>query len=187
MNVKHSKATPRWGTPPAIIDRARIALDGRIELDPMSESCFAATVGAVRYWTEVADCFSQPTWECETMLINPAGGLVVPAWQRLVSEFMAGRVGAAIWIGYTSGQLNVLADEQYHPDDFSKLTCRKRIPFVHHDKASGAAPDLVDRPAHGNYIVGLGIDPWKFELAFAGLGRFHHGWLAGARIRKEAA
>jgi hypothetical protein len=30
-------------------------------------------------------------------------------------------------------------------------------------------------PSHGNYVVGIGVDPWAFELAFAGRGRFNHG------------
>lgn len=178
MNARHSKATPRWGTPTEYIAMARTSLGGRIELDPMSEPTFNAIVGAERIYTEQDDCFTQP-WTCETMLINPAGGLVVLAWQRLISEWNEGNVKRAVWIGFSVEQLNLLADEPSHPDDFSKLTCRKRISFVRHDGFVGA-------PGHANYVVGLGIDPTLFELAFAGRGRFHHGRYATSVARWAA-
>lgn len=130
MNAKHGKATSRWFTPPRLIAAARTALGGRIELDPMSEPAANTLVGAERYWTETDDCFAQPTWECETMLINPAGGLVAKAWDRLVEEYTLGRVGRAVWIGFSVEQLNILADRYMHPLDYSVLVCRERIDFL---------------------------------------------------------
>lgn len=166
-NARHSKATPRWGTPVEYVAMARVALGGHIDLDPMSEIGFNAVVGATRYYTEQDDCFAQD-WRCEAMLINPAGGLVAKAWRRLMTEFQGGRISRCIWIGFSVEQLNLLASEPRHPDDFSKLTCRKRISFVRHDGYRGA-------PGHANYVVGLGIDRLMFETAFAGRGRFSHG------------
>lgn len=180
-NARHSKATPRWGTPPEIVAMARAALGGRIELDPMSEPAFNRVVGADRFYTKRDDAFKR-SWRCETMLINPAGGLVVEAWSALTAGFRARVVQRAIWVGFSVEQLNVLADEEFHPDDFSKLTLRRRINFLTPRLTPGGAP------SHGNYIVGLGIDALTFEQAFAGMGRFSHGRYAiNAAGAREAA
>jgi hypothetical protein len=128
-SARHSKASPRWGTPNGYVEMARVALGGRIELDPMSEPLFNEVVRAERIYTEQDDCFTQ-SWRCETMLINPAGGLVVQAWRRLVKGYLEGEIKHAVWIGFSVEQLNLLADEPQHPDDFSKLTCRQRIDFL---------------------------------------------------------
>lgn len=169
-NVRHSKETNRWGTDPDYVAMARQALGGTIELDPMSEEYFQQFVQADRYFTEKDDCFTRP-WNCETMLLNPAGGLVVRAWRYLVQEYLAGMTKKCVWIGFSVEQLGLLADEPVHPDDFSKLTCRKRISFRRHDGFEGA-------PGHANYVVALGVTATDFELAFAGRGRFSHGRLS---------
>lgn len=167
MNARHSKATPRWGSPSSYVERARTALGGRIELDPMSEAAFNAVVRAERYYTAEDDGLAQP-WRSPALYLNPAGGLVVQAWRKLMAEHAAGNVQRAVWTGFSVEQLNLLANEDLHPDDFSKLTCRKRISFVRHDGVTGA-------PSHSNYVVGIGIRSSDFEAAFAGLGRFSHG------------
>lgn len=167
MNARHSKATTRWGTPAEWVEPARRALGGRIELDPMTEPRSQRIVRAERFYTERRDCFAR-SWACETALVNPSGGLVVKAWRMLTGCWWAGVVARAIWIGFSVEQLNLLADEPWHPDDFSKLTCRRRISFVRHD-------GYTSTPSHANYVVGLGIEPALFEAAFAGRGRFHHG------------
>jgi len=124
-----TKATPRWGSPPEWVAMARQALGGRIELDPMSEPLFNEVVGAERFYTEQDDCFKQ-LWNCETMLINPAGGLVVDAWQLLARHYTQGVVGKAIWIGFALEQLAILADHDPHPMDYSLLVCRQRMDFL---------------------------------------------------------
>lgn len=166
-NARHSKITNRWGTEAEYVEMAREALGGSIELDPMSEPFFQKTVKAERFFTEEDDCFTKP-WVCETLLLNPAGGLVKEAWRYLMQEYWSGRVQRAIWIGFSVEQLNLLADEEDHPDDFSKLTCRKRISFKRHDGYEGA-------PGHANYVVGVGVPSAEFESAFFGRGRFSHG------------
>lgn len=128
-SARHSKATVRWGTAPEYVEMARVALGGRIELDPMSEPAFNAAVKAERFYTEQDDGLAHD-WIAETVLLNPAGGLVVEAWRKLVDEWKRGNVQRAIWIGFSVEQLNLLADEPVHPDDFSKLTCRQRIDFL---------------------------------------------------------
>lgn len=223
-NARHSKATPRWGSPANWCVMARIALGGDIELDPMSEPAFNVTVRAARIFTEADDGLKQP-WVSPRLFLNPAGGLVVEAWQKLCAEYEAGNVRRAVWIGFSVEQLNLLADEKWHPDDFSKLTVRKRIDFttVHpwravnvveepigrwrrvlecgHEPKRDAkekrgavrctecigAPEPNGAPSHSNYVVGLGIAAERFEMAFRGMGRFHHGVLALHNDRAEAA
>lgn len=167
-NGRHLKLSGRRGTPPEWVEMARSALGGRIELDPMSEPGFNQIVQAERIYTADDNCFTK-SWACETMLINPHGGLVVDAWVRLTSSFMEGYVKSAIWIGFSVEQLNILADFSPHPDDFSKLTVRRRIDFLDENLKP------LGRPTHANYVVGLGIDRDRFERSFSCRGRFSHG------------
>lgn len=167
QNARHSKATNRWGTPEEYVYRARKALGGYIGLDPMSEEVFQRTVQAKQYYSKKDDCFSHQ-WVSNAVFLNPAGGLVVKAWNYLMREYWAGRTTKCVWVGFSVEQLNLLADEEYHPDDFSKLTCRKRISFVRHDGFEG-------QPGHANYVVGVGVHKETFESSFAELGRFSHG------------
>lgn len=212
-NARHAKATPRWGTPSDWVQMSRLALGGHIELDPMSEASFNEVVQAERIFTEQDDCFKHQ-WRCSRMLINPAGGLVVEAWRKLCAEYSAGHVRRAVWIGFSVEQLNILADEDWHPDDFSKLTVRARMDFLtlHPRRAVVAVdgdqlvlecghavrlqtrkgarqksyrctecvgtPEPNGSPSNANYVVGLGIAAERFEMAFAGRGRFHRGRLA---------
>lgn len=158
----------RRGTPPEWVEMARVALGGHIELDPMSEPAFNSVVRADRIFTAEDDCFKHD-WLAKTVFINPHGGLVVESWRRLLQQWSLYNARSAIWIGFSVEQLNLLADEDIHPDDFSKLTVRKRIDFLNESL------EPMGRPTHSNYVVGIGIDPDLFESSFAGRGRFSHG------------
>lgn len=173
-NGRHLALSGRRGTPPDWADMARAALGGHIELDPMSEPVFNEIIRAERIYTEKDDCFTL-LWRASTVLLNPNGGQVPEAWRKLTHEHRRGHVGAAIWIGFSMEQLNLLADELEHPMDFSMLVVRKRISFLGDDlKPLGS-------PTHANYVVGMGIPADRFEAAFAGRGRFSHGQFAIAR------
>lgn len=128
-NGRHLALSGRRGTPPDWVEMSRAALGGHIELDPMSEPVFNAIVRAERIYTEQDDCFSV-LWQADTLFINPHGGLVVEAWRELSRVHRCGYVKAAIWIGFSMEQLNLLVDEVEHPMDFSMLTVRKRIDFL---------------------------------------------------------
>lgn len=173
-NGRHLQLSGRRGTPPDWVEMSRAALGGRIELDPMSEPVFNQIIRAERILTEKDDCFTL-LWRASTVFLNPHGGLVVEAWRKLTHEHGRGHVGAAIWIGFSMEQLNLLADETEHPMDFSMLVVRKRISFLDEDLKS------LGSPTHANYIVGMGIPADRFEAAFAGRGRFSHGQFAIAR------
>lgn len=215
-NGRHLALSGRRGTPPDWVEMSRAAL-GRIELDPMSEPAFNQIVRAERILTEKDDCFTL-LWRASTVFLNPHGGLVVEAWRKLTHEHRRGHVGAAIWIGFSMEQLNLLADETEHPMDFSMLVVRSRIDFLttepmravtgmtvgvgpllecghsvmatakKHQTANRlrcpfceGAPEALGSPTHANYIVGMGIPADRFEAAFAGRGRFSHGWITRTR------
>lgn len=128
-NGRHLALSGRRGTPLDWADMARAALGGHIELDPMSEPTFNEIIRADRIFTEQDNCFAFP-WNARTVYLNAHGGLVVEAWQKLTAEHRRGRVGAAIWMGFSMEQLNLLADELEHPMDFSMLVVRQRIDFL---------------------------------------------------------
>ncbi len=128
-NGRHLKLSGRRGTPPHWVEMSRVALGGRIELDPMSEPAFNQIVKAERIFTAEDDCFRQD-WRAGTLLINPPGGCIARAWQKLVEEYEDGRTGEAIWIGFSMEQLNLLAGEKIHPMDYSMLVVRDRIDFL---------------------------------------------------------
>lgn len=128
-NGRHLQLTGRRGTPPDWAEMARAALGGHIELDPMSEPIFNEIVRASVIYTESEDGLRLP-WNARTVFLNPHGGLVAEAWRKLTHEHRSGRVTAAIWIGFSMEQLNLLADEVEHPMDFSMLVVRQRIDFL---------------------------------------------------------
>lgn len=128
-NGRHLALSGRRGTPPDWVEMSRAALGGRIELDPMSEPVFNQIVRAERILTAEDDCFTL-LWRAATVFLNPHGGLVVETWRKLTHEHRSGHVGAAIWIGFSMEQLNLLADQVEHPMDFSMLVVRGRIDFL---------------------------------------------------------
>lgn len=181
--ARHSKKSVRWGTPDDPVDpakpahrqqnylsRERIALGGEIDLDPMSEEVFNKVVRAARYFTEEQDGLRQP-WIAERLHLNPAGGLVVQAWEKLMFEIEHGNVDRAIWVGFSAEQLGLLADQDFHPLDFSTLVPRARIDFERDDGYRGS-------PGHANFLTGFNIPRDLFDQAFAGLGKIAHGQFA---------
>ena len=103
--ARTSASTSSWYTPAAIVEAARLALGGRISLDPASCATANATVKADVYHAEV---FDGP--ECSTVdgLSVPWFGTVFlnppspprPWWKKLRGEIEAGRVSKAV-ITYT--------------------------------------------------------------------------------------
>lgn len=165
--ARHSKATPRWGTPEDLVARARRVMRG-IDLDPCSSDFFQKTVQATRHYSlddRGEDGLVLP-WSGR-VFCNPPGGLVREFWQRAMSQ----PVDMMLWVGFSVEQLCLLADEEYHPSDFSWCILRKRISFYRHDGYEGS-------PGHGNYVAGVGIPGPDFEEVFGELGRVQHGRLA---------
>ena len=189
----HSKKDPNWGTPPDWIARIRQIHRGRIALDPFSSAIANAVVQAERIFTPADDAFFQD-WDADTLSINPPGLQVARAWRKLLDEHYLGRARSAVWVGFSIEQYCLLSDplketdevarDAYlarkprrelkfvaSPGDFSLCILRKRISFVREDGSTGS-------PAHGNYVVGLGVDHQLWNAVMGPMGRVFHGPLA---------
>lgn len=168
MNIRHSKATPRWGTPTDDVERARRVM-GAIDLDPCSESTFQSTVRADQHYslTERGEDALVLPWHGR-VYCNPPGGAVRKFWLRALSQ----PIEQMIWMGFSVEQLCILADEDPGPLDFSCCILRTRVSFIRHDGYEGS-------PGHGNYVAGIMVDPAAFEREYGPLGKIVHGRFAG--------
>lgn len=143
--AQHSKATPEWGTPSALVELIRQELGGTIELDPATSYHWNKTIQAKRIFTR-ANAERNPAsvdWSfASTILLNPPGGLVSAFWaalmrwrlQRLAIAAVPKAPKAharfrAVWVGYSLEQLATLQDHELSPLDFPTLILRKRLSF----------------------------------------------------------
>ncbi len=166
----HSAKTPKWGTPSSLVEKARILLDGRIDTDPASSPEFNLIVQATQIYTEHTNGLIQ-VWNGNTFL-NPPGGFIIEFWRKLMESISNGTVEKAFWVGFSVEQLCLLADQEFHPLDFSSCILRKRTSFNTEALMPSGAP------SHGNYVTALGCDQTKFEELFHSLGKIIHGNLA---------
>lgn len=107
-SAKHSSATVDHYTPVRIVDAARTALGGSIDLDPASCGFANRVVRALEYFD--ADGLSRP-WTGRVFL-NPPGGQDRSAqfgtrsrqsqwWAKLCAEWASGRVESAVFVGFS--------------------------------------------------------------------------------------
>ena len=142
---------------------------GGIDLDPFSESVFQTVVEADSYYslTERGEDGILLPW-AEKTHVNHPGGLTKESWRKLLDEIKIGRVEKAVWVGFNMNQLCLLAEEEFHPLDFSTVLFRKRRKFVRHDGYSGS-------PSQDGYTTVIGCTKAEFEREFSGLGKIIHG------------
>lgn len=170
-NPKHLKTTAEHHTPRAIVEAARRVL-GRIDLDPMSNAAAQRIIHATTYYTKDDDGFLHD-WSGTTFL-NPAGGLVKPAWQKLMTAYGQGDVPAFVWIGFSLEQLQTLqrdinprARALYPgptPIEFPICIPYARLAF---EDVHGVPQDS---PTHANYICYGGPDIAAFVREFSAWG-----------------
>ena len=179
VNAQHSTKSVEHYTPRTIVEAARRALGGRIDLDPASSTLANRTVGARRIFTELDNGLAQP-WH-GNVLMNPPGGRLKNKsmqcvwWRKCYAEWLARRVDAVVVIAFsiellqnaqggTSGELT--------PLDFPFCVPRKRIAFCSPD---GDTVVQKTSPTHANAIVFLPNDaPGSIELfcsAFEAIGQ----------------
>jgi hypothetical protein len=91
--------------------------------------------------------------------------LVPKFWEKLLSEYYAGRVAQATWIGFSLDQLTRLQDCTVGPLDFPTCIPKKRIPYT---KATG---EKATCPPHGSYITYLGPNREAFRDEFQQYGK----------------
>lgn len=157
---------------------------GGIDLDPASHEEANITVRADRFFTEADNGLLQP-WHGRVFL-NPPGGQVAEFWLKLVTEWAAGRISCATWIGYSLEQLQTLqvaCEPSDAPTPLAFTICypKRRIAFIENEAkkaeriakqiAAGKKPSKGNSPSHGNYIAYLGYREIKFWEVFSQFGR----------------
>jgi len=170
MIPQHLSLTNEHFTPSNVIEAARATL-GEIDLDPASCPEANLHVQACRYFTQEYDGLAHE-WSGRVFL-NPPGGIVYGEvrkkwdtrssacawWRKLVSEIAAGRVPAAVFVGFT---LEILRTTQgfgwLSALSFPLCVPAERLPF--------SGPD----PTHANVIVYVGMFPERFRAAFSAIG-----------------
>lgn len=149
-------------TPPAIIEAARMALGGVIELDPASSAKANETVKAKRYFTKDDDGLSKD-WECETLWMNhPFSRAGNTAWiEKLVLHWWIGLIKTgACCITYAS-----TSEEWFRP-----LLAYPQCylwPRTNYLKPDGSIYRGVTK---GSVVTYLGVDVDLFRSAFKNLG-----------------
>lgn len=140
--ARHSSASVEHNSPPEIVEAARVALGGRIDLDPASSAKGNAIVKADRFFTAEENGFTRPWFG--TVWLNPPGGWCDPDgiclvrrkpekgffypdgsrctkparaaakawWQKLEREHFEGRVSSAVFEGFS---IEILQSTQVKP------------------------------------------------------------------------
>jgi len=150
-------ASDGWYTPPRYIALARQVL-GDIDLDPASCSAAQAVVRAHRYYTEHEDGLIQPWYG--RMWINPPYSAPTPWVRRIITEYRAGTVTAALMLtnSYTeTGWWQDLAAVGV------MLFFRGRLNFWHPEKTS-------TQNRTGQTLAYLGPDRTRFAEVFGAHG-----------------
>jgi hypothetical protein len=154
------KPSDDYWTPKRYADAVRQVLGGKIDLDPASCSEANKVVKAARIFTRQVDGLAQP-WQARTLYLNPPyGGQVAGFTKKLIAEYQAGNVAAAICM------LN--ADHTDSPwwrplwNDTLLCFCFERVWF---DKARGQAP-------FNSVFILFGGEPYRkrFKQVFGRLG-----------------
>ncbi len=168
MIAQHSSETNEHYTPQEIIRAARRTL-GAIDLDPASCAAAQHFVAAAVYFDAATDGLAQE-WAGRVFL-NPPGGLVgrrssaATWWEKLVHEYAAGRVVAAVFVGFNIEILRTSQDAPLPVQAFARCYPRSRLRFG------------GDSPAHANVIAYLGDDYDAFAREFAAFGFCERGAL----------
>ena len=156
-----------WYTPGYIVERARAALGGTIDLDPASSAAANRVVRARRYFTRHCDGLAATAdWTAAAVFLNPpySGPLIRRFADRLLEELAHGRVDRAVWlsnanVGAAAGQAMLAA---------ARRVCfwRGRVRFV-----DGYSGEVGRRNRNDSMILALGnVDLALFDGAFSPYG-----------------
>lgn len=163
--INQDSGNVEWGTPPAVIEAARKALGGVIQLDPFSSVKANELVRATKIFTKAEDGLRHP-WYGTVWMNHPfSRQMNVVCIQKLIDEYDAGRVTEAVCITFAS------TSEKWFAPLFRFPMC-----FLS-PRTNYYAPDgtKVRGVTKGSVVTYLGKNPKRFKEAFTGLGFFPVG------------
>jgi hypothetical protein len=166
---QHSSNSNEHYTPTDIVNAAFAVMDG-IDLDPATTAPVNERVGAKKFYTQEMDGLAHEWFG--SVLLNPPGGKTKNVsnafiwWEKLVGEYLAGRVTQAVFVGFTLEIQATSQDAERWVGDFPYCIPRNRLAFDHEvfHNFSDDGPIfpigtgvLVSgkSPAHSNIIVYL--------------------------------
>ena len=173
VNPRHLSLTVEHMTPPDIVECARVALGGNIDLDPASTAKANLDVKARAYYTKEDNALIHP-WNGNVFL-NPPGGKVDGQsqqklfWQYLMQEYRAKRTKSAVFLSFSLEFLQTSQVKPYGlptPHDFIVCFPSRRIAYFTESGERGASPP------HASCVIYVGTDWTRFRKAFAGVGLF---------------
>jgi hypothetical protein len=183
--VQHSAETNEHYTPHPIIAAAWRVM-GRIDLDPATtESVNRCLVGAERFHTKETDGLARPWFG--NVWLNPPGGLIdrkssaAVWWDKLVTEYMEGRVKQALFMGFTLEIQRTTQDSPIWICDVPYCIPRERLDFYQETEEGGYR--VGGAPAHGNIIAYLPPSPACDEREIR-IHAFMNAYSAFGRVRR---
>jgi len=148
-----------WYTPAKYVEAARTVLGG-IDLDPASSAAANKTVQAKRFYTSDDDSLHQ-RWHGRVWLNPPYGRLAGDFARRLVLEYQAGEVEAAVLLV----NAHCTDTDWFQPLwDYHLCFTDHRIDF----DSAGRAKNTTS--THGSVFVYLGPDVEPFKREFTAFG-----------------
>lgn len=198
-SARHLSESAEHYTPPGIVDAARIALGGAIDLDPASCGEANAWIGATRIFAREDDGYTKP-WAGSVFLNPPGGlsdnlqrrvvlkcretgacGLPVPHahdgveasqkkwWWKLAREFTSGRVPRAIFVCFS---VELLQNTQVDTPEGLPLPLDFPICFPAR-RVAYVKPggEVGKQPPHASAIIALGVERDRFVDSFCHIGR----------------
>jgi hypothetical protein len=154
-----------WYTPINLVDKARQALGGSIELDPFTHPVANEIIQADHIITEQDNALIADWPRVETMFANPpyALGLIGKCARRITQEYHAGTYRRAVIM------VNNATEARWFHEllSISAVLClpAKRINFLNHHREL-----TIQRNSRGQVIFGVGIEETRFDAAFCDVG-----------------
>lgn len=161
LEVLTSSKSDEYHTPVWLIEAARKALGGQIDLDPMSNSRANQTVRARRFFTKEENALSLK-WEGKIWM-NPAFSIADEAVDKIISEYELGNILEAVVLLKSAPETKRY--QKMYPHPFCELN--KRVSFDAESNKSGAP--------FATTIFYMGPNFARFQAAFEPYGRVHIG------------
>lgn len=160
-HIAQATGEEEWWTPEHILDAARTALGGQIDLDPASSKDANKRVGAKRYFDKKKDGLKQQ-WIADALFLNPPYGTANEWTNALLDEISEKNVGNAILLVNNATETTWLQSILRHASAVCFIAGRAK--FVRPDGNDNGTP------LQGQIVAYFGGRPGTFRGAFKPLG-----------------